>query len=241
MRQLAMMGVILGSIAGLMVGCGDNSTPQPVKPGGIVPGELAAKRAVTRLFRMIQLEERDRAFGMLDDAYQPILESLKTLDASSERLRKALKNSGHGSIAAMLEQKRLTLAPGCLEIVAGDPNCAELKSDGKKAVVKVQVALPDGKCKEAWASMTRKEITWKLKLPLADAPDAKPGGPSPSETRAAVDKAVAAMKPVIDDLAARIEATEMIEETVITEKLTTAARPLAAALQRMVYGETKTQ
>ncbi len=241
MRQLPVMGVILGSIAGLMVGCGDNSTPAPIKPGGIVPGQLAAKRAVTRLFRMIQLEERDRAFRMLDDAYQPILGSLQTLDASSDRLRKALDTSGHGSIAAMLKQKRLTLAPGYIEIVAGDPNCLELKADDKNAVVKVEVALPDGKCKEAWASMTRKEITWKVKLPLANGPDAKPGGPSPSETRAAVDKAVAGMKPVIDDLAGRLEAAEMIEESVIAEKLTTAARPLAAALQQMVYGETKTQ
>ncbi|MBN1341065.1 MAG: hypothetical protein JXQ73_00190 [Phycisphaerae bacterium] len=187
---------------------------------------------------MVQLGERDRAFGMLDERYDPILESLKKLDASRDRLIKALDDSNHADLAAMLRQKRLTSAPGFIEIICGEPKNLDFTSDGKTAVIKVSVPMPDGKTQQAWVRLSSEGVGWRVALPFAQSADAEPKGVPVGELQSEVDKAVADLQKAMDDFSGRLEAGQMIETGVIRDKLTACGRPIAAVMQRLIYNQT---
>jgi len=204
----------------------------------VIPGRRASERAVTRLFNLVRLEKRDRAFATLDKAYRPVLNRLEALDESRDRLIKALEGSAHADLALMLRHKPLTLTPEPVDVVFGPPTMIEFKPGARQATAKVAVMLPNGEQKQVWAKIARDGITWRVMVPLADSAEGKPSGPSPKETLSAVDKAVGEIKEVLDELAGRLEGGEMIEEAAISERLTAAGRPLVAALQRMIYGQT---
>jgi len=229
---VGVVGVLAGSL-----GCEQQGGSAGAGSGGIIPGQRAAKRSVNRLFKMIRLEERDRAFVGIDKAYEPVLKCMQTLDESRKQLIEALQEAGHVDLAEIMKRKTVTLSPDLIEVVLGPPKQLDFKGDGKKATVKVEALCPDGTKKAYWASMVREDVTWELMLPLATTPDGKSGSPTPDQTLAATQKAVAAMKPVMTDLTTRLKAGEMIEEDAMREKLSAVAKPLAAAMQAMIYGQ----
>jgi hypothetical protein len=190
------------------------------------------------VFNLLQLEERNRAFGMLDRAYEPVLKSMQRLDQPRALLIAALSASGHQDLAAVLQQKELTSAPWLIDVVVGPPKQLDFESDGRTGTVKFEVTMPDGKRKQACASIVREDINWRVKLPFTEGEGGNAIGVTLQETQAAVDKAVAGIKPVMEDLGTRLGGGEMIEDAVIRDRLTAVGRPLAAALQRMIYGQT---
>ena len=240
MKRLVLAGMAVGVVGVLSgsLGCDEQAGPAAAGPGGIIPGQRAAKRSVNRLFKMIRIEERDRAFVGIDKAHAPVLKCMQTLDGARKELVDALTEAGYVDLAEIVKRKTVTSAPDLIEVVLGSPKELDFKSDDRKAVLKVEATGPDGKKKQYWASMVREDISWRLALPLTNAPDAKPGSPTPDQTLAATEKAIAGIKTVMVDLTGRLKAGEMLEARAIREKLTAAARPLAAAMQAMIYGQT---
>ncbi len=237
MKRLVTVAAALGTVVGLMgtIGC-KKEAKAPI--GGVIPGRRAAERSVIRFFDLVRLEKRDRALGALDESYTPVLKSLQELDGPRDRLVKALRESAHADLTLLLPKKELTSCPGLVEVVLGPPKQLGFECDEESGVVNVEVLLPDGTRKKAWAKIHKKGVPWKITMPFAYSADGKPSGPTPQETLAAISKAVAAMEPVMTKLAERLEAGEMIEDSEICEQLNQAGRPIAAALQRMIYGQT---
>lgn len=239
MKRLTVTGAVLGTIFGssFLPGCKQDAGPAG-GPGGFVPGQRAAERAVARLFELIQLEERDRIFGSIDEAYQPILESLQTLDEPRERLIQALTDTSNNDLALLLFRKRLTSAPELVEIAVGPVKQVDFRPEATKASVKLELQVPNGGRKEAWTTVYRKGVSWRVNVPLAYSADGKTTGPSPEQILGDVKKAVSDLKQVMEDLTKRLEAGEMVEPFEIREKLTAAGRPLGAAMQNILYGQT---
>lgn len=240
MKRLILTGALFGMVGGLagLLGCDSDPAPPPPGPGGIQPGKKAAEASVARLLNRIELEQRDRVFMLLDTAYEPVLKSFQGLDASRKRLIKALRETSQEDLALILGQKQITSAPELIEIVVGRPKQSDFNFAGETALMKLELPMPDGKRKEAWVKITRDDVRWRVAVPFADSPDAKPSGQVPKGVLADADKAVAGMKKVMDDLSTRLEKGEMIEATTIREKLSKAGRPLAAVVQRIIYGQT---
>jgi hypothetical protein len=198
---------------------------------------------VPYLFSLIRLEERDRVFGMMNRENEPILASLKQLDDARKRLIDMLNQTAHVDLAYVLMQKRITCIPDDVDIVFGAPEVLEYKRASQdaqtpeSAEVKVKVAAPGGKSRQAWVRMKRDGLSWRLTMPLADSPEAGPDKALVEKVRGDVDKAVSGLKTVMTDLANRLEAGGMMEDAAMREKLTEAGRPLVTAIQRMIYGQ----
>ncbi len=234
-RTVLLSSVI--ALAGLM-GC-QKETPAPVAgPGGVIPGERAAKRAIKRVFHLTRMEKRDRLFDMIDSAYEPILKSLQSLDPSREQLINVLKVSAHRDLALMLENKTLTNVPGLTKIIMGPAKEKDFQFDGKTALLKLEIPMPSGKKKTVSTKVVRDDVSWTVNLPLTEDPDAKADPAVVDEIKADTDKIVAALKKVMDGYSERLKAGEMIETQEIREKLDEAGRPLVAVMQRIIYGET---
>ncbi len=222
-----------------MVGCSKEEAQPASGAGGFRPGDRAIQRAVGYLFTLIRLEERDRVFNMMDKDHEPILTSLKQLDEPRKRLIEALRNTSHIDLSEVLSQKRLTSLPAPIEVIVAAPKLLEHKSTGEnQALVHVEYLQPDGKTRKAWTKLEKESVSWRTTLPFTDTPEGKAGGPSIEQTKTEVDKAVASVKTVMEDLSGRLEKGEMMEDQQIREKLVVATKPLAAAIQTMVYGQT---
>jgi hypothetical protein len=226
----------------ILVGC-SKEEPAPLVTGGgkeLRPGDRAIQRAVPYLFTLIQLEERDRVFGMVDKDHEVILASLKQLDETRMRLIKALEQTAHQDLAYVLTQKRLTCMPESLDVVLNLPKVVEYKVNDQEltALVKVSLTEPDGKLREVYTNMKKEGLTWRIRLPLADKPDG-PAIPAaaPNVIREEVEKNIVGIKKVMLEFATRLEAGDMIEEGFIRQVLDEAGRPLAATLQKMIYGQ----
>jgi len=224
---------------GVLAGCKSEAPPPAGAPGGqFKPGERAIQRAVPYLFTLIRLEERDRVFKLISYSYEPVLDALKQLDDARNRLIDALTQTAHTDLASVLTQKRLTSLPDAVEVIVGPPNVLEYKMEGETALVRFDMPLPDGVSKQAWAQLRRDPNAsgWRIDLPFAESPGGTGVGPSGEQVRAEVDKAARDMKALMSELADRLEAGEMMDSAPIRRKLTEAGRPLAAAIQRMIYG-----
>lgn len=239
MKRIVLIGTVLGTFVGFigLSGCKQDPGPAPAGPGGFVPGQRAAERATPHLFELMQLEERDRIFAVIDESYAPILECLKTLDESRGALAKALAGVSYGDLGFMLSRKRITCSPERIDIVVGPFKQVDFKFGQEKSDVKLELSVPDGGKKDAWTIATSKGVGWRVKVPIAYSSDLKTSGPSPEQILAELKPAVANMKKLMDSLSKRLAAGDMVEASDVRRKLFAAGKPLGAAIQQIVYGK----